>query len=80
MLISYEPNSDVLTITIGAGAVAQQQVQGTTTVNYDATGAPLSVAIPEASSLLWEHGGQVNVVLPQARVVAQVVETLPPAI
>ena len=73
MLISYEPNSDVLTITLNAGAVASQQLQGTATVGLDATGAPLSVSIPDASTTLWEHGGQVNVMLPQ--VMATVVET-----
>ena len=65
MLISYEPNSDILTITMGAGAPATTQVQGTINVSFDAAGAPLSVSIPEASSLLWERGGQVSVMMPQ---------------
>lgn len=65
MLISYEPNSDILTITMNAGAPASTQVQGTVTVSFDAAGAPLSVSVPDASSLLWENGGQVNVMLPQ---------------
>jgi hypothetical protein len=73
MLITYEPNSDILTVTLGAGAPASTQVQGTVTVSFDAAGAPLSVAIPEASSLLWENGGQVNVMLPQTA--TTVVET-----
>lgn len=65
MLISYEPNSDVLSITLQAGPVAQTQVQGTVTVGYDAAGQMTSVSIPEASTVLWEHGGQINVVAPQ---------------
>lgn len=65
MLISYEPNSDILTITMGAGAPASTQVQGTVTVSFDAAGAPLSVSVPDASSLLWENGGQVSVMMPQ---------------
>lgn len=83
MLISYEPNSDVLTITLNAGAVAAQQVQGTATIGLDAAGAPLSIAIPDASTTLWEHGGQVSVMLPQATATVvettRIVETLPPA-
>lgn len=66
MLISYEPNSDVLSLTLQANPVAQTQVQGTVTVGFDAAGQVVSVAIPEASSLLWERGGQVNVMLPVA--------------
>ena len=83
MLISYEPNFDVLTITLNAGAVASQQVQGTATVGLNAVGAPLSISIPNASTTLWEHGGQVNVMLPQPTATfvetTRVVETLPPA-
>ena len=76
MTISYEPMSDVLTITIAAAPVAQSQVQGTIAVGFDATGAPVSVAIPQASTLLWEDGGQVSVMLPQQTqtVVTQIVE------
>lgn len=66
MLIAYEPNSDVLTITMKATPVAQSQMQGTLTVGFDAAGGLVSVTIPEASSLLWEHGGQVSVMLPAA--------------
>lgn len=69
MLIAYEPNSDVLTITMKAAPVAQSQMQGTLTVGFDAAGGLVSVAIPEASSLLWEHGGQVSVMLPVVPVV-----------
>ena len=65
MLISYEPNSDVLSITLQAVPVAQSQVQGNITVGFDAVGQAVSVSIPEASSLLWERGGQINVILPQ---------------
>ncbi|MDQ3814662.1 MAG: DUF2283 domain-containing protein, partial [Armatimonadota bacterium] len=61
MLISYEPMSDVLTITVKAAPVAQTQMQGTVQVGFDAAGAIVSVAVPEASSVLWQHGGQVNV-------------------
>ena len=78
MLISYEPNSDVLTITMNAVPVAQTQLQGTVSLSVDATGAPVSVSVPNASTTLWEHGGQINVMLPQTQttqtVVTQVVE------
>ena len=79
MTISYEPMSDVLTITIEAAPVAQSQLQGTVSVGFDAAGAPVSVAIPQASTLLWEHGGQVSVMLPPATqtVVTQIVEQRP---
>ena len=53
MLISYEPNSDVLTITLQAVPVAQTQMQGTVTVGFDAAGGVTSIAIPDASSVLW---------------------------
>ncbi len=72
MLIAYEPNSDVLTITLAAAPVAQNQLQGSCTVGFDATGRPVSIAIPDASTLLWERGGQVQIALPE---VATVVET-----
>ena len=65
MLISYEPNSDVLTITFGAAPVAQTQPQGASTVGFDAAGQVVAVTIPNASSALWEQGGQVQVLLPQ---------------
>lgn len=80
MLISYEPMSDVLSITFKAAPAAQTQMQGTVQVGFDATGAVVSVAIPEASSLLWEHGGQVNVMVPETQTVVvteQVVERRP---
>ena len=64
MLISYEPNSDILTITMQAGPVAQSQMQGTVSVGFDATGSVVSVSIPDASSVLWERGGQVNIMTP----------------
>lgn len=64
MLISYEPNSDVLAITLQAAPVAQSQVQGTVSVGFDATGQPVSISIPNASTMLWEHGGQISVMLP----------------
>jgi uncharacterized protein YuzE len=75
MLISYEPNSDVLTITVQATPVAQTQLQGTVSVGFDATGNVTTVAIPDASSVLWEKGGQVNVMLPVAAPETVVVET-----
>jgi uncharacterized protein YuzE len=75
MLISYEPNSDVLTITFSAGVAVQSQLQGTVKVNFDAGGTVSSVQIPDASSLLWESGGQVNVVLPEVQQVETVVVT-----
>jgi uncharacterized protein YuzE len=76
MLISYEPNSDILTVTVQAAPVAQTQVQGTVSVGFDAVGQVVSVSVPEASSLLWEHGGQVNVLLPTpAPATTTVVET-----
>jgi len=75
MLISYEPLSDVLSITLKAAPAAQTQVQGTVQVGFDATGAVVSVAIPEASSLLWEHGGQVNVMVPEPAPTTVVRET-----
>ena len=80
MLISYEPMSDVLSITFSAAPVAQSQVQGTVAVSYDATGSAVAVSIPEASSLLWEKGGQVNVLLPEKQTVVvteQVVDHQP---
>jgi uncharacterized protein YuzE len=78
MLIAYEPMADVLTITMQAAPVASTQVQGTVTVGFDATGAVISVAIPDASSVLWQNGGQVNVMLPEVQtVVTQVVEQRP---
>ena len=77
MLISYEPQSDVLSITLQGAPAAQSQVQGTITVGFDAAGHAVSVAIPEASSLLWEKGGQDNVMLPTPApaTTATVVET-----
>ena len=76
MLISYEPNSDILSITVAAAPVAQTHLQGTVSVGFDAAGGVVAVSIPEASSLLWEHGGQVNVMLPTvAPAPATVVET-----
>jgi YD repeat-containing protein len=65
MLISYEPNSDVLTLTFNAAPVAQTQPQGTATVSFDALGQVVAVTIPSASTTLWEHGGQVQVLLPE---------------
>jgi uncharacterized protein YuzE len=66
MLISYEPMSDVLSITVASAPVAQTQVQGTVQVGFDAAGGVVSISIPGASSLLWENGGQINVALPVA--------------
>jgi uncharacterized protein YuzE len=65
MLISYDPMSDVLSITVHNNVATQSQTQGTVSVSLDATGAPVSVTIPNASSVLWENGGVVNVLLPQ---------------
>ena len=65
MLISYEPNSDILTITLEAAPIAQNQLQGNCTVGFDATGRAVSVAIADASTLLWERGGQVQIALPR---------------
>jgi YD repeat-containing protein len=64
MTIAYEPMSDVLTITMQAAPVASTQVQGTVTVGFDAAGTVTSISIPDASSVLWENGGQVSVMLP----------------
>lgn len=72
MLIAYEPNSDILTITLEAAPVAQNQLQGGCTVGFDAMGRAVSVAIADASTVLWEHGGQVQIALPAA---ATIVET-----
>ncbi len=76
MLISYEPNSDVLTIAMQAEPVTQTQIQGAATVGFDAAGNLVSALITDASTVLWEHGGQVQILLPQAPSVATtVVET-----
>jgi uncharacterized protein YuzE len=80
MLISYEPLSDVLNITFQAVPAVQTQMQGTVTVGFDASGAVVSVAVPGASTLLFEQGGQVNVMLPETQTVVvteQVVERRP---
>lgn len=69
MLIAYDPMSDVLSITLQAAPAAQTQTQGTIAVGFDAGGAPVSVAVPNASTLLWENGGQVSVLLPEAQTV-----------
>ena len=74
MLISYEPLADVLTVTLQAGLAAQTQQQGTVSVSLDAAGAPVSIAIPNASTLLWENGGQVSIMLPEKAVAPVVVE------
>ena len=78
MLISYEPVSDVLTITLSAGVPVQAQMQGTAKVNYDANGAASSIEVPNASTLLWENGGQVTIALPQTEqvVVTEVTKTV----
>lgn len=76
MTISYEPMSDVLTIVIAAAPVAQTQLQGTVSVGFDISGAPVSVAVPQASTLLWENGGQVSVMLPQTQTMQTVVTEL----
>jgi len=65
MLISYEPNSDVLNITFKAAPVAQSQAQGGAIVGFDALGEVVSIEIADASTALWEHGGQINVLLPE---------------
>jgi uncharacterized protein YuzE len=64
MLIAYEPVSDVLTITLSVSVPVQAQMQGTAKVNYDANGAVSTVEIPNASTVLWENGGQVTIALP----------------
>jgi hypothetical protein len=46
MTISYEPMSDVLTITMQAAPVASTQVQGTVTVGFDAAGTVTSFPYP----------------------------------
>lgn len=74
MLISYEPLSDVLTVTLQAGLAAQTQQQGTVSVSIDAAGAPVSIAVPNASTLLWENGGQISVMLPEKVAAPVVVE------
>ncbi len=78
MLIAYDPMSDVLNITMQAAPAAQTQQQGTVSVSFDATGAPVSVSIPDASTLLFQNGGQVNVMLPEATtVVTETIVTQP---
>jgi hypothetical protein len=69
MLIAYDPMTDVLSITLQAAPAAQTQQQGTIAVSLDPAGAPVSVAVPNASTILWENGGQVNVLLPEAQTV-----------
>lgn len=74
MLISYEPNTDILTIAVQAAPVAQTQMQGAANVGFDAMGNIVSVVVADASTVLWEHGGQVQIALPQVvQVVQQVV-------
>jgi uncharacterized protein YuzE len=75
MLISYDPMSDVLSITMQGAPVAQTQTQGTVGVGFDAANQVVSVSIPNASTALWENGGQINVMLPVAAPAATVVET-----
>ena len=65
MLISYEPNSDVLNITFKAAPISQTQAQGGATLGFDARGEVISIEIADASTALWEHGGQINVLLPE---------------
>lgn len=74
MLISHDPMADVLSITLDSAPAAQTQLQGTVSVGFNAAGGVVSVSIPNASSVLWENGGQVNVMLPQAT--PTVVETV----
>ncbi len=78
MLITYEPNNDVLTITLAAGVAVQSQVQGMATVNFDANGAVSAIVVPNASTVLWENGGQIDVALPtpQKVVVTEVTRTV----
>jgi YD repeat-containing protein len=64
ILISHEPNADTLTITFTAAPVAQVQPQGTATVSFDAVGQVVAITIADASSVLWQNGGQVQVLLP----------------
>jgi uncharacterized protein YuzE len=66
MLISYDPNTDVLNITLRPAPVAQTQPQGGATVGFDALGEVVSIAVADASTRLWERGGQVQVLLPEA--------------
>lgn len=77
MLIAYEPVSDVLTITLTAGVPVQAQMQGTAKVNFDANGAASSIEVPNASTILWENGGQVTIALPETEkvVVTEVTRT-----
>ena len=77
MLISYEPVSDILTITVSAGVPVQAQMQGVAKVSFDAGGAVSSVEVPNASTILFENGGQVSIALPQTQkvVVTEVTQT-----
>lgn len=78
MLIAYEPNTDVLTVTVNSAPVVQSQPQGAATVGFDAAGAVVSIAVASASTVLFEHGGQVQVTLPQVETVVvteRVIET-----
>jgi YD repeat-containing protein len=74
MLINYDPMSDVLSITMQGAPATQTQTQGTVSVGFDGAGNVASIAIPNASSVLWENGGQVSVALPPAA--PAVVETV----
>lgn len=78
MLITYEPVSDVLTITLFASVPVQAQMQGTAKVNFDANGAASSIEVLNASTVLWENGGQVTIALPETEkvVVTEVTKTV----
>jgi len=65
MLIAYDPMNDVLSITLQAAPAVQTQQQGTVNIGFDAAGEAVAVSISEASTLLWENGGQVSVLLPE---------------
>jgi len=65
MLIAYDRMNDVLSVTLQATPATQTQQQGNLSVGFDAAGQPVSVSVPNASTLLWENGGQISVLLPE---------------
>lgn len=75
MLIAYEPNSDVLTVTVASSPVVQSQLQGAASVGYNSLGDVVSVTVANASTVLFENGGQVQVELPPVETVV-VTETV----
>lgn len=80
MLIAYDPMSDILSITLQSAPASQTQQQGTLSVSFDAAGQPVSVSVPDASTLLWEKGGQISVLLPEKTTVVKETTVAQPGI